>query len=466
MNSHKQNTTFLNNAQNLIDLKTDNDNAKKYYENTLRISSLRGHFDVVKLLLDAGADKTPLQWSPLFESIVWGTLDEVKDKLTLENLEKTDAQGRTPFLLAVQVDSIEKAKWLIEKGANKNALVRGYTSALIYATKNDNTDIIQWLFDLGVDINERHSSEGTSVYVASHYGKVKSLKYLLSLGADIEHRYESISRRKIKNKFRRFMMTEKSIARAYSLEIIDILIEAGADIKDISNHMRMRLLRLNFDASFSWVASEYHRYKKRVFGKSNPELVKNPFWLKMIKSNKCAGGFRDRFDDNDLDEPIWCYERFGRSISVLDDGRIIEVGGEHEDHYMPDFCIYNDVTVFHPQGHIEMYTYPKDIFAPTDNHTATLVEENIYIIGNLGYFKERNYGTTPVYRLNLHDYSIKKVETTGKIPGWIYRHKASFDGGSTITISGGEIQVAGDKEPKVNYERFALNLESMRWIRL
>ncbi len=466
MNSNEQDTIFLKNAQNLIDLKTDNDNATEYYENTLRISSLRGHFDVIKLLLDAGADKTQLQWSQLFKTIVWGTLDEVKDRLTLENLEETDAQGRTPFLLAVQVDSMDKAKWLIKIGANKDALVRGYTSALIYAVKNDNIDMIQWLIDLGLDINKRHSSEGTAIYVASLFKKEKSLRYLLSLGANIEHRYESTFRRKIKNKVIRYMTTEKAITRAYSFEIIDILVEAGADIKDIPSDMRMQLLGLNFDTSFSWVASEYHQYKKRIFGKSNPELVKNPFWLKMIKSDRCAGEFRDRFDDSEFNEPIWCYDRFGRSITVLDDGRIIEIGGEHEDHYMPDFCIYNDVTVFYPDKKIEMYTYPKDIFVPTDNHTATLVGESIYIIGNLGYFKERTYGATPVYRLNLNDYSIQKIETLGEMPGLIYRHKASFDGLSTITISDGEIQIAGDKKPNINYEKFALNLESMSWVKL
>lgn len=113
-----------------------------------------------------------------------------------------------------------------------------------------------------------------------------------------------------------------------------------------------------------------------------------------------------------------------------------------------------------------MYTYPKDIFDPTDNHTATLVGDSIYIIGNLGYFKERKYGATPVYRLNLSDYSIKKVETTGEMPGWIYRHKAFFDGLSTITLIGGEIQMAGDKKPIVNDKRFALDLESRKWVKL
>ena len=99
--------------------------------------------------------------------------------------------------------------------------------------------------------------------------------------------------------------------------------------------------------------------------------------------------------------PFWSWDRFGRTSTELPDGRIIHIAGEHEDYYDPDFCIYNDVTVEHPGGRLEFYLYPKEIFPPTDFHTATLLGDDILLIGSLGYTDMRRIGETQVLRLNV-----------------------------------------------------------------
>ncbi len=100
---------------------------------------------------------------------------------------------------------------------------------------------------------------------------------------------------------------------------------------------------------------------------------------------------------------------------MLPDGCIILIGGEYEDFYDPDFCIYNDVTVIHPDESIDTYSYPKAIFPPTDFHTATLVgtstDAHIIIVGSLGYLEDRQYSHTPVYCLNLNNFKIQQVAT-------------------------------------------------------
>ncbi len=93
--------------------------------------------------------------------------------------------------------------------------------------------------------------------------------------------------------------------------------------------------------------------------------------------------------------PVWCNERFGASLTELPDGRFVQIGGEHEDFYDPDFCIYNDVIVFDGKGNFQIYGYSRETFPPTDFHSATLVGEFIYIVGSLGYVDERKIGTTP-----------------------------------------------------------------------
>ena len=122
--------------------------------------------------------------------------------------------------------------------------------------------------------------------------------------------------------------------------------------------------------------------------------------------------------------PIWCAQRFGQSLTLLPDGRVVQIGGEHEDSYDPDFCIYNDVLVHRPDGTIHIFGYPESIFPPTDFHTATLVDEHIYIVGSLGYSGTRQHGVTPVYCLDTESFRIDRVQTLGDAPGWISRHRA------------------------------------------
>ena len=71
------------------------------------------------------------------------------------------------------------------------------------------------------------------------------------------------------------------------------------------------------------------------------------------------------------------------------------IAGEHEDFYDPDFCIYNDVFVERARRPPGIYRYPKDVFPPTDFHTATLVGDEIILIGSLGYRDLRRAGRSP-----------------------------------------------------------------------
>lgn len=80
------------------------------------------------------------------------------------------------------------------------------------------------------------------------------------------------------------------------------------------------------------------------YGINNPEIIQNEFWEAMVRSGVDAySGRSDEEKRSFVDAPLWCYQRFGRSITILPDGRIVEIAGEHEDSYDPDFCIYNDV---------------------------------------------------------------------------------------------------------------------------
>ncbi len=75
--------------------------------------------------------------------------------------------------------------------------------------------------------------------------------------------------------------------------------------------------------------------------------------------------------------------------------------------------------------------YPIDIFPPTDFHTSTFYvdpmtgKEHILIIGGLGYDNQASRDRTDVYRLDLNDFSMHKLETYGMGPiGGTSHHKA------------------------------------------
>src|SRR5262249_48253111 len=139
--------------------------------------------------------------------------------------------------------------------------------------------------------------------------------------------------------------------------------------------------------------------------------------------------------------PGWCFDRFGQSSTTLGDGRTVLIAGEHEDSYDPDFYIYNDVVVRYPDDRIDIFNYPREVFPPTDFHTATLAGNRIVVVGTLGYRQDRKPGTTPVMVLDLDTFAFSPVVTSGTPPGWLSSHQAVLSpDGTSILIQKGNLE--------------------------
>lgn len=206
------------------------------------------------------------------------------------------------------------------------------------------------------------------------------------------------------------------------------------------------------------------------YGRANPERMNNPVWDWLIRSrlsayraNEMLGG-ASSFEEG----PCWSFDRFGQSRTELPDGRVVFIGGEHEDSYDPDFFIYNDVVVRHPDGALDIYGYPKEAFAPTDFHTATLDGGRVVIVGAFGNPDERKPGVTQVYVLDLATFAITRKECVGAAPGWLHRHKATFDAAdNAIVVTGGQIDTGDDERNLIeNIDDWKLHLGNWRWERL
>ena len=205
-------------------------------------------------------------------------------------------------------------------------------------------------------------------------------------------------------------------------------------------------------------------------GRANPEQMNNPVWEWLIRSRFSAYQVGQRFNGPSAMDagPGWCFDRFGQSSTELPDGRTILIAGEHEDYYDPDFYIYNDVVVLHPNGRVDIFGYPADVFPPTDFHTATLVGDQIIIIGNLGYPEQRKAGTTPVMMLDVSSLAISTVKTCGQFPGWIHKHEAILEeSGKSILIRQGKVDQGGEDASLVeNIDGWRLHLSDWHWERV
>lgn len=218
--------------------------------------------------------------------------------------------------------------------------------------------------------------------------------------------------------------------------------------------------------------------RRRSFGAENPERDEDPFRLAMIRSGYGASGARRQFGVAYDDSPVWCFDRIGQTHTIFEDRTVISVAGEHEDHYDPDFVIYNDVVLWSASGVVRLFQYPREVFPPTDYHTTTWLwdEEktsrpwpstggHLAIVGNLGYVQDRRPGHTPVYALDLEDLSIAEHRCGGDAPGWISRHRATWLPGRRFLIEGGMVWTCtGEYVP--NREAFVLDWDAAHWSRV
>jgi len=303
-------------------------------------------------------------------------------------------------------------------------------SSLHCAVEGRNPSLVLRMLKADCSVDEKDWVGHTALEAAAASGNLEIVRVLLEHGANPTkgETYDSI------------------VSKSKDRRTMELLLEAGADPAELGAAGRRTLVGLspsNESPLASITREQYIQARYERQGLSNPEDLTEPFRLAMIRSGCNAYAPRRRFDDmadfacgrswNMRPPQVWCFDRFGQSFTLTPDGRTIMVGGEHEDSYDPDFCIYNDVTVFYPDGQIRVFGYPYQVFEPTDFHTATLVGNFIWIIGGLGYTNQR-VGPVPVYRLDISDYTIERISTSGDVPPRFHGHRA-------IVRAGGEIEI-------------------------
>ena len=191
----------------------------------------QGDVQIVRLLLEAGADK---------------------------NAE--DPSGNTALMLAAENSHVEIGRLLLEAGADKEQAGDGYT-ALMLAAKNDHVEIARLLLEAGADKDVPTGHGCTALMLAARTGHVEIARLLLQAGADKDlQRRDGCTALMLAARNRDVKMTrllleagaDKGLERCDGctalmltaekgyVEIAEMLLEAGAD-KNVQNGSVLRI---------------------------------------------------------------------------------------------------------------------------------------------------------------------------------------------------------------------------------
>ena len=160
-------TKQLIEKENGVDINTE----KIGSQSAILVAARKGHIDIVKLLLENGADVN----AKSSDSLTWFS-------------------GWTPLISACENGHFETAKLLIENGADVNASSKSGWTALMSAARGGYFNIVELLVENGADVNAINEIGWTPVRVAAYYGYAKRygygeneeiVKFLVKNGADI-----------------------------------------------------------------------------------------------------------------------------------------------------------------------------------------------------------------------------------------------------------------------------------------
>ncbi|MGM0602402.1 MAG: ankyrin repeat domain-containing protein [Bacillota bacterium] len=253
-----QDKEFINRVlnENIININED----FRYMPHTPLILAAKHINDLkfINYLLDKGAsisNVSNIGVTPLMAAVMNNNLELVKMFYNdYSNINAKTNYGDTAMIYASKYGDIKLINFLIDQGAAVMDKDDDNITALMYASKHNSYEVVKKLIDEDARVNERDSSGRTSIYYAAAYNPdSRVINLLIKNGANVNSKnkkgitplmcasafnnYEVV-KSLIKNKAEMNSKTESGFtpilyAAKYSNdpEIIDILVENGAEIK-------------------------------------------------------------------------------------------------------------------------------------------------------------------------------------------------------------------------------------------
>ncbi|XP_076079493.1 uncharacterized protein LOC143049705 isoform X3 [Mytilus galloprovincialis] len=213
----------------LLDNKADSNKCTDDRVSPLYVVCQNNHIEIVKILLDNKADINKCKddgVSPLFIACHNNHIEIVK--ILLDNkadINKCTDTGVSPLYIACRNNHIETVKILLDNKADINKCDANGASPLHFACRNNHIEIVKILLDNKADIDKFTDNGVSPLHVACHNNHIETVKVLLDHKADI-------------NKCMNNGASPLYIACHYNhIEIVKILLDNKADINKCANNV-------------------------------------------------------------------------------------------------------------------------------------------------------------------------------------------------------------------------------------
>ncbi len=169
---------------------------------------------------------SPAQATPLHDAVRAGDLAAAQRLLGsaagASLREARDEAGRTPLLLATELDRVALAQALIEAGANVNAKDAKQDSPYLLAGAQGRLAILKLTLAHGADLASTNRYGGTALIPAAERGHVETVRVLIAAGVKVDH----VNRLGWTALLEAILLADGGPAHQ---EIVRLLLAAGAD---------------------------------------------------------------------------------------------------------------------------------------------------------------------------------------------------------------------------------------------
>ena len=200
------------------------------------ISISSGNMEMIRLLMDAGADintkcSTCYGQSAIQIALEYSNFELVEELMKHDaNLQVSSDMGRTLLHSVAHSDNILLAGKLIDAGLDVNAMDEDGATPVLFATSNGKFEMLKLFEEHGADLLVVENNGNDLMMNAAIGGNVESIGYLIEKGISI-------------NNYNNDDWTPLLFAcRENHQEIVEILINASADIQIYNNEGETPLL--------------------------------------------------------------------------------------------------------------------------------------------------------------------------------------------------------------------------------